>query len=148
MEDPKEDEDRSQYQAVKCSGGGRKLQCQRQHHHTNGQQKDVTQPKEEEEVVEGGILPRLEVKVQMYEEEGVDDGITDDDDDDLVDNNDDYVDHAGGGSSSCLPGFPTNFHLSLCVGVAGFLVFWVVLLLRIYLPPEVWSSGDEEEGKS
>ena len=28
----------------------------------------------------------------------------------------------------------TNFHVSLCVGVMGFCVFWLILLLRIYLP--------------
>jgi len=30
----------------------------------------------------------------------------------------------------------TNFHFSLCVGCICFLIFWVLLLLRIYLPSE------------
>ena len=30
----------------------------------------------------------------------------------------------------------TNFHCSLIIGIAGFVVFWVLLLLRIYLPDE------------
>ena len=32
----------------------------------------------------------------------------------------------------------TNFHLSLCIGIFGFFVFWVGLLLRIYLPEDYW----------
>lgn len=32
----------------------------------------------------------------------------------------------------------TNFHLSLCIGIFGFFVFWVALLLRIYLPEDYW----------
>lgn len=30
----------------------------------------------------------------------------------------------------------TNFHCILCIGVAGFMVFWIFLLLRMYLPLE------------
>ena len=30
----------------------------------------------------------------------------------------------------------TNFHYVMCVGVIGFLVFWFILLCRMYLPPE------------
>ncbi|TRY73352.1 hypothetical protein TCAL_06991 [Tigriopus californicus] len=30
----------------------------------------------------------------------------------------------------------TNFHFSLCIGVVGFAIFWLLLLLRIYLPEE------------
>ena len=38
----------------------------------------------------------------------------------------------------------TNFHFSLCVGVIGFFIFWLVLLLRIYLPDEYWVDEEEE----
>lgn len=37
----------------------------------------------------------------------------------------------------------TNFHFSLCVGVIGFFIFWLVLLLRIYLPDEYWVTEEE-----
>ena len=30
----------------------------------------------------------------------------------------------------------TNFHFIMCIGIGGFFVFWVVLLCRMYLPPE------------
>ena len=30
----------------------------------------------------------------------------------------------------------TNFHCVLCLGIGGFLVFWIFLLLRMYLPLE------------
>ena len=30
----------------------------------------------------------------------------------------------------------TNFHFVMCVGIVGFFVFWIVLLCRMYLPPE------------
>ena len=30
----------------------------------------------------------------------------------------------------------TNFHFVMCIGVVGFLVFWFVLLCRMYLPLE------------
>ncbi len=33
----------------------------------------------------------------------------------------------------------SNFHVSLIVGVAGFFVFWLGLLLRIYLPHEYFT---------
>ena len=34
----------------------------------------------------------------------------------------------------------TNFHVSLIVGVIGFFIFWLGLLLRIYLPHDYFSS--------
>lgn len=30
----------------------------------------------------------------------------------------------------------TNFHCALCLGVGGFLLFWIFLLARMYLPME------------
>ena len=30
----------------------------------------------------------------------------------------------------------TNFHFVMCIGIVGFFVFWIVLLCRMYLPPE------------
>ena len=30
----------------------------------------------------------------------------------------------------------TNFHFVMCIGITGFFVFWIVLLCRMYLPPE------------
>ena len=37
----------------------------------------------------------------------------------------------------------TNFHSLLCIGVVGFFVFWIILLCRMYLPPEYqfWGPG-------
>ena len=31
----------------------------------------------------------------------------------------------------------TNFHFVMCIGIVGFFVFWIVLLCRMYLPPEL-----------
>ena len=31
------------------------------------------------------------------------------------------------------------FHLYLCFGMLGFVVFWLVLMLRIYLPETYWT---------
>ena len=53
------------------------------------------------------------------------------------------------GTSALWPWGMTNFHFSLCVGVVGFLIFWLVLLLRIYLPDKYWvdkGAGEEGEG--
>ena len=36
--------------------------------------------------------------------------------------------------SDYLPCGLTRFHFSLCFGMVGFVVFWLGLLLRIYLP--------------
>ena len=33
----------------------------------------------------------------------------------------------------------TWFHFYLCFGMLGFLVFWLVLMLRIYLPESYWT---------
>lgn len=33
----------------------------------------------------------------------------------------------------------TNFHFSLIIGIAGFFIFWLLLLLRIYLPGEYFA---------
>ena len=30
----------------------------------------------------------------------------------------------------------TNFHFVMCIGIVGFFIFWVLLLCRMYLPPE------------
>jgi len=30
----------------------------------------------------------------------------------------------------------TNFHCALCLGVGGFILFWIFLLARMYLPME------------
>lgn len=37
----------------------------------------------------------------------------------------------------------TNFHFVMCVGIVGFFVFWIILLCRMYLPPEYqfWGPG-------
>lgn len=37
----------------------------------------------------------------------------------------------------------TNFHFVMCVGIIGFFVFWIILLCRMYLPPEFqfWGPG-------
>ena len=37
----------------------------------------------------------------------------------------------------------TNFHFVMCVGIVGFFVFWIILLCRMYLPPEFqfWGPG-------
>ena len=32
----------------------------------------------------------------------------------------------------------STFHLYLCCGMMGFVIFWVVLMLRIYLPESYW----------
>ena len=32
----------------------------------------------------------------------------------------------------------STFHLYLCCGMLGFVIFWVVLMLRIYLPESYW----------
>merc|ERR1719242_2066724 len=45
----------------------------------------------------------------------------------------------------------TNFHCALCLGVAGFFIFWIFLLARMYLPMENalmawWLGKDSEEG--
>jgi hypothetical protein len=31
------------------------------------------------------------------------------------------------------------FHVYLCLGMLGFLIFWLVLMLRIYLPEPYWT---------
>ncbi len=49
------------------------------------------------------------------------------------------------GTSLSWPFGITNFHFGLCVGIVGFLVFWLVLLLRIYLPEEMWHFGEREK---
>ena len=33
----------------------------------------------------------------------------------------------------------TWFHFYLCFGMLGFLIFWLVLMLRIYLPETYWT---------
>ena len=33
----------------------------------------------------------------------------------------------------------STFHLYLCCGMLGFVIFWVVLMLRIYLPESYWT---------
>ena len=33
----------------------------------------------------------------------------------------------------------TWFHFNLCFGMLGFIVFWSVLMLRIYLPESYWT---------
>jgi len=30
----------------------------------------------------------------------------------------------------------TNFHCALCLGVSGFIIFWIFILARMYLPLE------------
>ena len=37
----------------------------------------------------------------------------------------------------------TNFHFVMCIGIVGFFVFWIILLCRMYLPPEYqfWGPG-------
>ena len=37
----------------------------------------------------------------------------------------------------------TNFHFVMCVGIIGFFIFWILLLCRMYLPPEyqLWGSA-------
>ena len=37
----------------------------------------------------------------------------------------------------------TNFHFVMCIGIVGFFVFWIILLCRMYLPPEFqfWGPG-------
>lgn len=57
----------------------------------------------------------------------------------------------------------TNFHFVMCIGIIGFFVFWVILLGKMYLPPElrVWglistgwnglveiTMGDSDAGNS
>ena len=41
----------------------------------------------------------------------------------------------------------TNFHFVMCVGIVGFFVFWIVLLCRMYLPPEYqfWGPGTQSK---
>ena len=41
----------------------------------------------------------------------------------------------------------TNFHFVMCVGIVGFFVFWIVLLCRMYLPPEYqfWGPGSQSK---
>ncbi len=39
----------------------------------------------------------------------------------------------------------SNFHFSLCVGCICFCIFWLILLLRIYLPDEYWFSEEALE---
>ena len=31
----------------------------------------------------------------------------------------------------------TNFHFVMCIGIVGFFVFWIFLLAKMYLPPEL-----------
>merc|ERR1719400_1270459 len=40
----------------------------------------------------------------------------------------------------------TNFHFVMCIGIVGFFVFWIVLLCRMYLPPEynLWTMWMHE----
>lgn len=37
----------------------------------------------------------------------------------------------------------TNFHFIMCIGIGGFFIFWILLLSRMYLPPEFqwWGGG-------
>ena len=41
----------------------------------------------------------------------------------------------------------TNFHFVMCIGIIGFFVFWVLLLCRMYLPPEYqfWGPGTQSK---
>ncbi len=39
----------------------------------------------------------------------------------------------------------SNFHFSMMVGCFCFAIFWLVLLLRIYLPDKYWINKDHEE---
>jgi len=46
----------------------------------------------------------------------------------------------------------TNFHCALFLGVGGFLLFWIFLLLRMYLPMEnaimTWWMGSGDDAKA
>ncbi len=44
----------------------------------------------------------------------------------------------------------TNFHFVMCVGIVGFFIFWILLLCRMYLPPEyqLWSTGSTSSSSS
>ena len=39
----------------------------------------------------------------------------------------------------CITKPSTWFHFYLCFGMIGFIVFWLVLMLRIYLPESYWT---------
>lgn len=47
----------------------------------------------------------------------------------------------------------TWFHFNLCLGMLGFVIFWLFLMLRIYLPESYWTWSyiwwsSSEEGKT